>query len=344
MALKRKASNNLGGTRKSTRASNDAIVISGRHHGDTQLNKKCAILNLPNECLLKFFSFISLNHLLAVGDSCRRFGALADRVAKENLRVEIFEYFDPNGEDAAILERFGRFMQNVVSHDKYSLAWLQQCTSLKTLKLCKTQLDFSWKCARTLKKLESLTLELCFRDMYGHGVILQTCKKLKSISIILAHGVRASIFDCRDLLQYITGMLNIERISFSATNTQQADAYTVDMAIRMLRLKRLKFLSLDICNLNYAKFIDTLSGSESLEELHLTVIYLYDDVLRALDAFSNLKSCEITHEPGSRYVSAQFPVYNLARLGEKLTNFNAMNYIKSEHSRGGFSVTLKRKN
>lgn len=353
MAPKRKASNNLAATRKSRPTSNGAIVDSGRHLDETQPNKNCAILTLPNECLLKILGYISLNDLYAVGDCHNRFRVLADRAAKVNCRVEIFKYLNPNEENAAILKRFGRFMQNVESSVGNSLAWLQKCTSLKTLKLRETELIFGWECARTLNKLENLTLELCdleffrgykYYPTFRHAAMIQACKKLKSISIIQTSSFP---YQYTDLLECVTGMVNIERISLNFyLHSMPSHDCTKEIAMRMLQRKKLKFLNLVIPDPDYDEFINTLSGSESLEELHLKVRSLNDDVLRALDAFPNLKTCEIVYETDKPYGRHPIPSYKTDILENKLKHFHyAVSTDRSKQTPKccAFIVVLKRK-
>lgn len=365
MAPKRRASKKLAGVQKTRRTPDDAeiddSIKSAQVHDETQpsqngntSSENCPILTLPSACLLKIFLNMVIWDLLAVSKCCRRFRALANVAAKESLQTESFTYIYSDVEAKAFMSRFARFMHDIVagnaprppdSHnhpaDRNATGWLRRCKSLRTLKLYNMELNCGWECSGTLRRLENLTLSHCKLNelnYHKHGVTMQACKNLKSIAIINEITAPAS-YVCRELLMYITGLAQIERISFDVQHFELSDSsFTEHIAERLARLKKLKSLSLNLVACTYTTFIETLCDSESLEELHLTVDILNDEVPEALDKFPNLRSCEIVYKP--LLGDLLLWISKVSKLENEMTTFDVSDIVDTD---GKLSVTLKRK-
>lgn len=371
-STKREATITLGGIRKSRRisihADDNVSYESGQHlkqaqpaKSDEEKTGNCHILTLPNECLLMIFSYLSIHDLIELDDCSYRFRELINVAAKKYYCQHDLVLGDDTShrQDEAMLKRFGRFVQGIklkniqepdqVYEDTLN-HWLKGCTSLKRLTLEKTSIKSEWESARILAKLEHLTLTRCVcLYVYNYGVIMQACKKLKSITISGNSGTGLAF---REILSYVTALKRIESITLHMVcGFVDSILFDDEVAERIVQLKQLK--SLDICvarlqcynsradSLRYShkKFIISLSDCESLEELRFRVPYTNpdDDIAIALDQFPKLKSCNISMYTLLRY-GIEFSEYNVSRFMNTIKKFDV-----EEKCLDNFFVILKLK-
>lgn len=271
---------------------------------DERFTKNCPILALPNKCLLRIMSYLSMYDLFVVS-KCSRILREPCNVAAKECGQNRFIISLPDEAEEEIMKRFGRFLHDIdasdmVPRDEFDMAptltWLRPCTALKYLTLRKFELNCNWECGRVLGKLEHLTLDHCNLQSsiaFKHGAILQACKKLKSIAIV---NETSDECVCGEILSYITALVNIESITFRICCQCPQSIFTGKNAKKLLRMKKLRYLNIDFGELqSYPAFIDMLSESESLEELVFGVYFLDADVAFALDQFPTLRSCKIYH-------------------------------------------------
>lgn len=322
---KRRASKSLGGKPKAKRTSvqTDENNNNSRKDGqgaqpaesDGGFTKNCPILALPSKCLLRIMSYLSMHELFVVSE-CSRILRESCNVAAKECGQNRFIFSFPDEDEAEIIKRFGRFLQDIdasgmIPSDQFDMAstltWLHRCTALKYLTLRKFELNCNWECGRVLGKLEHLTLDHCNLQSsiaYKHGAILQACKKLKSITIV---NETSDECVCKEILSYVTALVNIESITFRIRCQCQKTIFTEKNAKKLLRSKKLRHLNIEFGELqNYPAFIDMLSESESLEELVLGVHFLDEDVAFALDQFPTLKSCKIYHLHGDNNNNGEY--------------------------------------
>lgn len=348
-------------TRESQRTSarvND-LNKSGRHLAEAQPPETCEKNEetsetppLNEDCLLEIFSNLPLIDLCAVSACCRQFRALAKDVAQKKCREEKICYtvHQPSAaRSAQVLKCFREFIPDLsVFHPcdqhacrGYTLSWLSKCTSLKTLTLENTTLDFVVDSAPSFRYLTKLKLGWCHEQevesMQRHILIIDLCENLKSITIATASGMVSD-----SLLSHVADLSRIEEIliekavSLESRSreddhlTTSAYAYSTKTAVKLGQLAELKTLSLNFGGIDYVPFMNALSNCRTLEKLILKVDKIDANVAGALDKFPNLRLCRMKqygtdlnhaeHTPLSRVVCRQTTKFDiLAEFGFKLS-------------------------
>lgn len=278
---------------------------SGIHLDEVQQLEKCdenaEIPLINDDCLLDIFSYLPNRDLLSISDCDHRFKALADIAASDKYKKEKFWFNYSDARDASLIRRFGKFMREISAVNAYGnyaqhkLSWLKHCTSLKTLTIREM---IVWRVegelAKTVGNLENLTLDRFDGSLCSLGTFLRACKSLKSINIILDREFYYEPFTKQgELLSHVTQLLDIEKISIIFDTRSWLTPHIHEIA-KIAQLKKLKFLKMEFDGYNYAKVVDVLSGSQSLEELVLKMHGdVGDDLAKALDKFPNLKLCTV---------------------------------------------------
>lgn len=206
------------------------------------------LLELNDDCLLKILSFLSLEDLYAVKDSCHKLSLLAHMEAKTICKKEKICITYGNKMDALTIKKFGTYMNEVFYHkgrmllEKQlliwykSFAWMKNCSILQTLSMQKIDIrNLDQVYINNFKNLTNLKIENCFGDESIFERILKACTNLKSIEVI--DGFPQMIANFRFLL-------NVEELRFSASMVDfETDTIEKDIA-ELGQLQSLKFLSL----------------------------------------------------------------------------------------------------
>lgn len=316
--------------------------------------KATTILSLNDDCLMEIFSYVGVTDLVFnISASCRRLRTLADDAIREKCRKECFYYFLQDRKDGVIIRRFGAYMREIYANgsnyrsDQHSLAWLTGCSSLESLKLVNMTLkyEWTWECMKILNGLEHLVLERCSSDsiMNASEAIIQSCKKLKSISImnLLEHTPIESLAHISKL-----NLKDIERITIKVWGSHSMNRiYTADYGKKLARLTKLKYLHIYLRNMDCERFLRSLSRSKTLEELSLDTNYLNNGLMQTLDTFESLKSCRIHYSYCSDNYYRHHIRHDTTTMEAMIKQFNVVE--NSNHQCDHYhiyNVTLTRKN
>lgn len=291
----------VAGTRKSKRLSEHAVALDSSSDSFLESVSSTEELETPqlnDDCLLEIFAHVPMNDLLYDVASCSRtFRALAEVAAQKKCRKEQITYNFSNDRDTAIMSHFGIYVRNLFVFQGYgqnkkfdSLSWLKHCAALKTLTIQNMHLLYDSECFATFGKLEHLTLDRCFGSMQQYEHILTACKNLKTIKLL---SWTQDVSD--EMLAHLAKLKDIERMT--SHHDVSRCRHTIQNLAMIAQLKKLKFLCFNIGSREpYASYIDSLSGSQSLEELVFFVNFVDGSIAEALEKFPLLKSCTIKHE------------------------------------------------
>lgn len=323
------------GARKSKRLSNTNSIRSGHLReaavSSGEMPTECEIPLLNDDCLLHIFAYLPLKDLLQnVGVCSRHFNALAIEAARKKYRPERFVFYFPDKRSASIPRRFSESIEvyDRAPNSIHSFSWLKDCVSLKSLTIRNMMIDYDVDCARTLEKLENLTLICCDTpkdESFELGLFVLACKNLKSITISMTLW---RVFS--ELLANVTNLENIERICI---DNWTRDPIAAEITAKIANMKKLKCLTFCVQTDRDVRFIDALCGSKSLEKLDLCVRLrpsnTAEDLTVALDKFQNLKSCEIKYQWVWRkcptgVICPAVEQYTAAKLRERLRNFDVV--------------------
>lgn len=290
------------GKRKSKRLLQRAVALDSNSNGSflehVSETEELETPQLNDDCLLEIFSHVPMNDLMYhVGSCSRAFRALAEVAAQKKCRKERIAYNFSNDEDTAIMTHFGTYVRNLFVYQGYgpnkkfdSLSWLKHCIALRTLTVQNMHLLYDSECFATIGKLEHLTLDRCFGSMHQYEHILTACKNLKTIKLL---NWTQDVSD--EMLTYLATLKDIERMT--SHHDISRSRHSIRNLAKIAQLKKLKFLCFNIGSRDpYASFIESLSGSQSLEELVFYVNFVDGNIAGALEKFPKLKSCTIKHE------------------------------------------------
>lgn len=288
---------------KRSRSAAENHTVVKKFKSSTKKAKIDEIPQLNDDCLLKIFSYLSVENLCDVKACSRRFSDLADSVVRSKYRKKVYhcyfvDFIHDDG-DWPVLPMFSTCISNLCIQNggfrpkdaKKFNKQLRNFTSLKTLTLQKVELSLisvRGPVSSVLQNIEKLELCQCTGRYWQFTELVKVCYKLKNLSLQLDLSVKISS-DTNALVYNINDHENIEYIHVSCDDPCLNRIKNVQQLTKLKKLTISWNLLAGDCEAT--KIISTLATRDILDEFWLLNLDPDDDFFKEFNKFNNLKMC-----------------------------------------------------